>query len=273
LAVKKKLLVIVLIVIGFGLVTAFSPLNNTCSRALPHRPLHCQELESQILAATVRIQFHGWIEIEDGYNSKRIDGTLSHATIARGRYLVTHNHFGIPLSKASRYGGYGNGGFTSLSVYKLDGEPILSHAPLSTFSVVSEVGETTLLDFGVVDGLGLFARAGLKSSDFSTWEEIELRQDLEVAQIDKDEQGNTIVVWTRIKDILPDSEQYLLHLDNFLQPGASGGGVYVNGLHIGNNWSRIPLVDHNTREFLSGYSVVALNSDLIQTGATGEAFH
>jgi hypothetical protein len=144
---------------------------------------------------------------------------------------------------------------------------------LSAFSVVSEAGETTLLDFGVMDGQGLFTRAGLSSSDFATWDEIELRQDSEVAQIDKDEQGSTIVVWTRIRDILPGGEQYLLQLDNLLQFGASGGGVYLNGLHIGNNWSRIPIVDVSTREILSGYSVVALNSDILHTGVATPEYH
>lgn len=270
---KKNLQVIMHMVIGFSLAMGFFPLINTCGRPLPHRIPYCQALERQILSATVRIQFHGWIEIEDGYDSQRVDGTLSHATVVNGRYLITHNHFGIPLSKAIQYSRYGNSGFTGLSVYKPDGEPLLSHAPLSAFSVVSEVAETTLLDFGVMDGQGLFTRAGLSSSDFATWDEIELRQDSEVAQIDKDEQGGTIVVWTRIRDILPGGENNFLQLDNFLQFGASGGGVYLNGLHIGNNWSRIPIVDVNTREILSGYSVVALNSDLLLTGVTTPEYH
>jgi hypothetical protein len=71
------------------------------------------------------------------------------------------------------------------------------------------------------------------------------------------------VVWTRVRDLVPDNGQQLLHLENFIQLGASGGGVYVDGFHIGNNWSRIPLVDSITGEVVSGYSVVALNSDLI----------
>ncbi len=265
---KKKLFVIALLVIGLGLVLGFSPVAN----ALRQRQPNYQAIERQILSATVRIQFHGRIEIEDGYDSQRVNGTLSHATIVKDRYLVTHNHFGIPLSQAVQYGRYSNGGFTGVSVFKLDGEPVLSQAPLTTFSVVSEAGETTLLDFGVIEGQGFFDRAGLTSAKFATWDEIELRPDSEVAQIDKDEQGNTTVVWTQIRDILPDKEQHLLHLENFIQLGASGGGAYVDGYHIGNNWSRIPLVDAETGEVLSGYSVVALNADSIDSTGFDAAY-
>ena len=269
---NKKLFVIALMGIGFGLLMAFSPQDSTCGGPLPHGLPNCQEMERQILSATVRIQFHGRIEIEDGYNSQRINGTLSHATIVKGRYLVTHNHFGIPLSQAVQYGRYANGGFTGVSIYKLDGEPVLSHAPLTTFSVVSEAGETTTLDFGVIEGQGLFARAGLTSAKFVTRDEIELRPDSEVAQIDKDEQGNTTIVWTQIRDVVSDKEQHLLKLENFIQLGASGGGVYVDGYHVGNNWSRIPLVDAETGEYLSGYSVVALNADPISSTDSGAAY-
>jgi hypothetical protein len=159
--VKKKVLAIVLSVIAIGLVMASSPQENGCDHPSPQQLPHCQELEQEILSATVRIQLHGWVEIEDAYASQRINGTLSHATVIDGRYLVSHNHFGIPLSKVVRYSRYGNGSLTGVSVYKTNGEPVLSNAPITAFSVVSEVGETTWLDFGLVDGQGLFARAGL----------------------------------------------------------------------------------------------------------------
>jgi len=79
--VKKKMQVVMRIFIGFGLAMGFSPLINTCGRPLPHQIPYCQALERQILSATVRIQFHGWIEIEDGYDSQRVEDLLVYQSI------------------------------------------------------------------------------------------------------------------------------------------------------------------------------------------------
>jgi hypothetical protein len=270
--VNKKLFVIAPVIIGLSLALVVSILDVVFDQAISQRLLNNQAMERQILSATVRIQLHGRIEIEDGYNAQLVNGTLSHATIVKDRYLVTHNHFGIPLSQAVQYGRYSNGGFTGVSLYSVGGETLLDQAPITAFTVAAEYAETTLLDFGVIDGQGFFARAGLRSARFTTWEQIELDQDTEVAQIDKDEQGNTTVVWTQIRDVLPDQELSLLQLENFIQLGASGGGVYIDGFHIGNNWSRIPLVDADTGEVLSGYSVVALNADSLNSTGSDAAY-
>ena len=51
-----------------------------------------------------------------------------------------------------------------------------------------------------------------------------------------------------------------LEVANYVMPGASGGGVYWNGYHVGNNWYRTYDSDPNSGAILRSYTVVALNS-------------
>lgn len=256
---KKLLFLIVLLTVGWGVLIGSESGARSCSRPLPHQKRQCQKMEVEILEATVRIQLHGAIEIEDGYEWHVIHGTISHGTVSGGRYLVTHDHFGIPLSQVSLYDQAANGEFTGVSVYKLNGEPILSRAPLTSFTVVEEKGETAVLDFGTVGGQGFFSWAGVRSAEFASWESVKLQPGMEVAQIDWDGEGRTYVVWTQISDIVTANGLPLVHVQNYIGSGASGGGVFLDGVHIGNSWSRVMLTGKTSGAVLGQFSIVALN--------------
>ncbi len=217
-------------------------------------------MEQKILDATVRIAFHGSIETEDGYDMIQIKGTISHATVKDGRYLLTHNHFGIPLSQLQIFNRYANRSFTGVSVYRLDGTTVLDHAPLDAFTVVSEKGETVLLDFGTIAGEGFFAHADIVSAEVAKAGTARFAPDTEVALIDWDGQGQTQVVWAQIQTVYQEKGLSLMQINHFIETGASGGGVFLNNRHIGNNWARIVETDLNTGDVSRRLTLVALNS-------------
>jgi len=85
---------------------------------------------------------------------------------------------------------------------------------------------------------------------------------VEVAQIDWDGHS-THVDWVRIDAINTQADIPIINVSNCILQGASGGGVYWQGQHIGNNWSR---TDNCNTEVISGeeiVSTVALNSQTV----------
>lgn len=249
-----------LTVIGFVLSMGFLPKSHSCRRPLPWNRQHCHEVEQAILDATVRIVLHGWIEVETGYDVERINGTISHATVVDGRYLITHNHFGIPLSQIMLYNQHANGEFTGVSVYRLDGTVILDHAALDSFDIIAEMGETVVLDFGAIAGEGFFNQVGVGSAQAVSTDTIQLDPGVEVAQIDWDRQGLTRVVWAKIKRVYQENGVSLVRIDHVIQSGASGGGVFLDGQHIGNNWGNLMETNLSTGAVRQQLSLVALNS-------------
>ncbi len=81
----------------------------SCANPMPDEVRKCDELEQQILASTVRLEWHLWIKNDNG-SGYNVDGSRGYATIKAGRYLVTHNHLGISLSDLK------NGKLTTVSV-------------------------------------------------------------------------------------------------------------------------------------------------------------
>ncbi|MCB9421993.1 MAG: hypothetical protein H6667_19490 [Ardenticatenaceae bacterium] len=249
-----------LTMMGFVLLIGFAPKSHSCRRPLPWNNQHCHEVEQVILNATVRIVLHGWVEVETGYDVARINGGISHATVVDGRYLITHNHFGIPLSQVMLYNQYANGEFTGVSVYRLDGTIILDHAPLDSFAIIAETGETVVIDFGVAAGEGFFTQAGVGSARAANLSTIQLVPGTEVAQIDWDRHGLTRVVWTKVKSVYQENGVPLVRVDHVIQLGASGGGVFLDGRLIGNNWGNLVETNLNTGVVRQRLSLVALNS-------------
>ena len=49
-------------------------------------------------------------------------------------------------------------------------------------------------------------------------------------------------------------------LENFVEQGASGGGVFYDGVHVANNWFRSTDRQAETGDVLRQYSVAALNT-------------
>ncbi len=233
--------------------------NESCKRPLPWNKRHCLAVEQAILDATVRVVLHGWVEVETGYDVERICGGISHATVVDGRYLITHNHFGIPLSQVITYNQHANVEFTGVSVYRLDGIIILDHAPLDSFAIIAEKGETVVLDFGTAAGEGFFTQASVGSAQSSSTRAAQLALGTEVAQVDWDRQGHTQVVWVKVKRAYQENGISLIQVDHFIHLGASGGGVFLDGQHIGNNWGNFVETNHNTGVVLQKLGLVALN--------------
>jgi hypothetical protein len=216
-------------------------------------------MEQEILDSTVRILLHGWLELEMGYEVERINGTISHGTVVGGRYLVTHNHFGLPLAQALLYNRHANGGLTGVSVKRLDGTVVLDRGPIDSFEVVLDQGETTVLDFGQ----GFFDRAGVPSAKSSAESELQLELGTEVAQIDWDDEGRTKVIWTEVTKSFDIDGQTVVRVENYIRLGASGGGVFLDGTHIGNNWGRITKAAADNGTGPEQFSLVALNGEWV----------
>jgi hypothetical protein len=230
----------------------------SCVQPLPDEAQACYEREQQILATTVRIKMHGWIESEVGGEPIIISRIMGHATIKDGRYLVTHNHLGQALAA------FADGAVTGVSLYKVNGETILPEAPLTTFTVAAADAQTLLLEFEDDGGHGLFDTLSLPSAEFKAWDLLSLQPGMEVAQVNWD--GATVSVqWVTIEAIITDDGTPRLQLGNVLRSGSSGGGVFWHGYHIANNWSRTLVRDNESGEIVRKFSTVALNSPSIVT--------
>ncbi len=214
-----------------------------CANPAPEMVPGCEAEARRILASTVRIEFHG------------PGGGIGHATVIGGRYLITHNHY--PVTAATLRNG-GEGLVTAVSVYKANGDVILLKAPLSYLTVAVEAPEMLVLDFNVYGGTGFFDSLGVPSAEYNHGAGLNLLAGSEVAQIDWD--GTTAHVdWVRVTAIQTGGGTPSLEIDNFVEQGASGGGVFYNGILVGNNWTR------QTDRLLSGeivrqYTVATLNT-------------
>jgi hypothetical protein len=80
----------------------------------------------------------------------------------------------------------------------------------------------------------------------------------EVALIDWDK-AETWVVWGRVELVQEEDGLPVARVDHFIEKGSSGGGVFLNGVHIGNNRGRIIQTNRRTDEEQRRLSLVALN--------------
>lgn len=230
------------VIAGATPVIADAPPAPSCANPTPDMAPTCDETARRILASTVRVEFHGPA------------GGIGHATVVGGRYLITHNHY--PVTAAALNNG-GEGVVTAVSVLKANGDIILLKAPLSYFKVVREEPEMLLLDFQAYSGVGFFDSLGVPSIEWHNGNASPLASGSEVAQVNWD--GSTArVEWVRVTAVHLDSGAASIELDSFVEQGASGGGVFHNGVHIGNNWTR--QTDRlESGEIVRQYSVAALN--------------
>jgi hypothetical protein len=208
----------------------------SCSRPAPDDAQTCQQIEQQILGYTVRIEIEAWIKHPVGhagmFEYRRTIGN-GHATIKDGRYLVTHNHFDVPASVLADLDAIE---FGAVSIYTADGHKVDSGAQPLSLNVAAGDPESLVLDFGTVGGEGYFAALGLPSAQFVSWGEIQLEPGAEVAQVDWDG-STTNVRWATVESIVTDDGPPRLVLSGGIKQGASGGGVFLNGYHVANNWT------------------------------------
>lgn len=215
----------------------------------------CRNLSEQILASVVRIVLHG--SFQKGQHSD-FRGSSGHATVMDGRYLVTHNHFSVDMAALSPAN---NQGVTGFSLYNAQGQRIIRNGPIGTFRVIAQDAQTLVLDFGP----DYFVNLGVASASFLAGHEVSIAAGDEVAQVDWDAE-RAYVVWTTITRIVLDEEIPYLEIDNFVMPGASGGGIFWNGQHIANNWADITVTASDSGRFLQAYSIAALNSSRVLIG-------
>lgn len=238
-------------------VASFSERDNhtTCSAAAPERPLACLEKEQKILAMTLKIEISSWIMyVEDqGYVSYFSNG---HGTVMDGRYLVTHNHFQLPLQDL--LADEQKSQLATVTLYRFDGEQ-LWQGPLTAMRVVFEDSETLLLEFQDQNGRGLFEALGIPSADFELMPQAAIQPGAEVAQINWD-LNRAYVQWTNVKTRTLVSGTSVIRLSDCIVAGSSGGGVFVEGVHIANNWSRAHVCDEGTEDETQYHSTAALNS-------------
>ncbi|MAU00167.1 MAG: hypothetical protein CL608_23755 [Anaerolineaceae bacterium] len=221
------------------------------SRPLPPQQQRCAVQEQAILASVVRIVFHG--QFQQGQHTD-FRGSFGHATVVNGRYLITHNHFSIDLTALSASNPQGVTGF---SLYNAAGQRILHNAPVGTFQASAHNAETLILDFGE----NYFNDLEIMSAPFKSVEALTLTVGSEVGQIDWDGQ-QAYVVWTTVTEIVQDHATPHLVLDNYVMPGASGGGIFWNGYHIANSWADVTIKNARTGEFLGSFSLAALNDQI-----------
>jgi hypothetical protein len=228
---------------------------SSCIDPTPENAPECKKIEQEIIASTVYVEMQGHA-YKGNYRWEITKGSRSHATVVGGRYLMTHNHFGYPLTETAAPDG---DGFTGITLRKINGEKLLHAAPLTSFSIVYEDPQTLVLDFGEVNGRGFFETLGLPSVLTLNWDQVPWTEGMEVAQLDWSGE-ETHVDWAKVEMYQTNNEVPVVMVDNFLMKGASGGGVYWNGYHIGNNWLRGVEKEPETSQVEHTYSIVALNS-------------
>jgi hypothetical protein len=255
--VKKQLTLIGLIIVV--LISALAPtiasaVDQLSARNTPMNRENRRQIEEQILKSTVRVLVQS-LTVKADESGYELDDTLGHATVMGDRYLVTHNHFDIPLSIRPQEGD--PGAYGQVLLYNAAGDLVFK-GPLSDFELVREDKET--LVFAYKEG-GLFEKLGFTSAEFVDWTMLSLRPGMELAQVDWDGQ-TTRVDWATIQEVDVEDGVPRLVLNDGAIPGASGGGVFWDGAHVANNWRLEEQVGPGG-EVVGELTTVALNSTAV----------
>jgi len=223
-----------------------------CEEPTSPLELSCDMQVRRILASVVRYEF--FIPEHDG--SVRLISSLGHGTVKDGRYLVVHNHFcvdlsefetGVPDALIGMHNGLGD-------LFLWEQKP--------RFAVVHEDPEALVLDFGLdSDGRGFFESKGVPSASFESWQDAEPKVGQSVAQIVWDGSRSDIA-WTSIAEVIVNDGASRIVLANPLLHGASGGGVFMDGTHIGVNWESGKHMDE-TGAVIEEFSTAALNTSAL----------
>ena len=104
----------------------------------------------------------------------------------------------------------------------------------------------------------IFEEKGLSSARFDRWQDLDLQPGTTVAQVDLN--GSvTRVDWVVVEEIITTSGVPRLVLSDGVAKGGSGGGVFLNGIHIANNWQSVEHIN-GAGEIVAVTSVAPLNS-------------
>ena len=171
--------------------------------------------------------------------------------MASGRYLITHNHFSVPLSILKQKASAGSYGV----VYLYNSRGVLLHkGPLSDFKVAREGVETLVFAHKEI---GFFDKLGFVSAQVATG--TPPAPGMKVAQVDWDG-SEARVDWVEVKTVIVDDGAPRLVLDDGVLPGASGAGIFWNGLHVANNW-RLEEKMNGAGYVVAAVTAAALNPD------------
>lgn len=214
----------------------------------------CRQIEVRILESTVRIEMRGW-HLTGGHRLPLINGGKSHATIVTGYYLVTHNHFMFPLTEPAAEDGEG---YTGISLRRMDGSLILENAPLSSINIIHKEGQTMVLEIVDQNGDNLLEGLGLPTAQIVDWKRVTWEEGMELAQIDWDGE-NTHIDWVLVEAVIMEGADPYLQVNDYALKGSSGGGVFLDGLHLGNVWAHNVMKDPDTGEVTRRYTMIALN--------------
>jgi hypothetical protein len=204
--------------------------------------------------------------VSDDESGYEIDSIVGHATVKEGRFLVTHNHFRIPLSIRPR-----DGEPEVYAVVKLSNSrgELLFEGPLSDFELVWEDPEALVIS---PKEEGLLEKLGIASAEFSDWSTVPLEAGMEVGQVDWDG-ATTRVDWVTIQEVKVEDGVPRLVLADDVTPGASGGGIFWRGVHIANNWAMVQqfegsgaLVDIVTKVALNSAQIAGESSQTLPYG-------
>jgi hypothetical protein len=226
----------------------------SCANPTPEMAAPCQAMEDEILASTVRLLIYTPIMHVKG-EGYRIVNSMGHATVMSGRYLVTHNHYDETILSMLLEGDPEN--LITVNIYNSNGE-IISQVPGQMLKVLLVEHETVVYDLGENDSVGYLTTLGFPSAKMMALPSVALKAGMEVAQIDWD--GNsTHIDWVKIDATNTKADTPIINVSNCILKGASGGGVYWQGQHIGNNWSRTDKCDSGVASGEEIVSTVALN--------------
>ncbi len=230
-----------------------------CGDPTPTNAGRCRAIEQVILRSTVRFRIDTWVVLDDDSGYKT-DVSIGHGTLKDGRFLVTHNHFGVPLGIRPREFEV----YAVITLYEAGGAAVFQ-GPLSDFYLVWEDPETIVL---ASKDANLFEELGFVSAEFWDWAAAPIEPGMEVAQVDWDG-SSTRVDWVIVQEVSVTEGTPRLVLADEVRNGASGGGIFWQGLHIGNNWTRVEQYT-STSTLLGIVTKAALNSPQIAAGLTAQ---
>lgn len=234
------------------------PIPATCTNPQSFSAASCREMEQAILASTVRIVMETWIVYVEGVGYTTLFGD-GHGTVKDGRYLVTHNHYEPELLSLLMHPD--PSAVVTITLFRANGERLLA-LPNTAVSVAAVDSETIILDFGQKEERDLFTTLGLTSAEFRAWPSFSLQPGKEVAQINWDRQQAS-VQWVTIETVMTEAGTPTAMLSGCVEKGASGGGLFWHGYHIGNNWSRSAACGQEMANGTQQYSKVTLNTAVL----------
>lgn len=217
--------------------------------------LFCVEIEKNILRSTVQIEIESWLvkPDESGYEIKY---SVGHGTVVGGRFLITHNHYSLPLAIQSE--AEDPTSYALVNLYNTSGEQVF-RGPMTEFELIGAASETLIIAH---PGEKFFEKLGFVSAE--TWKAgpLPLAAGMRVAQIDWDGK-ETVVKWTTVQAIVIDTGTPRVIVADRLTPGASGGGIFFNTIHVANNWRVEEWLDASG-QVMGGVTTGALNVEVIQ---------